>query len=223
MSADQRLSEEQTRRAQTLEAVGRLAGDVAHDFNNLLSVMLGCSEIALRQLHAADPLHALIEQVHKATQRAAQLTRQLLACNRERILAPAPWGNETILLVVHDDAVRTLAAIVLHGHGYEVLEADNFRDATQLGERPSTPIDLLVVDADMPGMSGPQLAATLTPQMPALKALYLCGQTGDGGLSSGALDAGAPFLHKPFAPEALAQTVRDVLDGKSPGRTDIAN
>jgi signal transduction histidine kinase len=74
-----RQSEEQLRQAQKLEAVGRLAGGVAHDFNNLLSVVLSYSELALEEVQADSPAALPLREIQRAGQRAADLTRQLLA------------------------------------------------------------------------------------------------------------------------------------------------
>ncbi len=111
--------EEQLRQAQKMEAVGRLAGGVAHDFNNLLTVISGYSQIQMEETAPGTALHEHAEQVFEASQRAAALTRQLLAFSRQQVLQPQVLRLNTILESMHkmlsrligeDIEVRTLCA-----------------------------------------------------------------------------------------------------------------
>jgi PAS domain S-box-containing protein len=78
--------EEQLRRAQEMEAIGRLSGGVAHDFNNMLTAITGCSEFLLAELDPRDPLRGDAEEIKQAADRAAALTQQLLAFSRKQLL-----------------------------------------------------------------------------------------------------------------------------------------
>jgi PAS domain S-box-containing protein len=80
--------ESQLRQAQKLESVGRLAGGVAHDFNNLLTIINGYSSLLLKDLRPGDPMYAYAQEISKAGNHAASLTRQLLAFSRKQILEP---------------------------------------------------------------------------------------------------------------------------------------
>jgi len=85
---ESRKAEQQLRQAQKMEAVGRLAGGVAHDFNNILGVINGYSEILLGNQKVDDTVRRRIQEIFKAGQRAAALTRQLLAFSRRQVLQP---------------------------------------------------------------------------------------------------------------------------------------
>ena len=81
-------SQAQLQQSQKLEAIGQLAGGIAHDFNNLLTAIGGYSDLTLRRLSEDDPLRGNLVEIKKATDRAASLTRQLLAFSRKQILEP---------------------------------------------------------------------------------------------------------------------------------------
>ena len=89
--------EEQLHHSQRLEAVGRLAGGVAHDFNNLLMVITGYSHMLLDAMHPSDPARQDLEQVVKASERATDLTRQLLAFSRRQGVRPSLVNLNTLV------------------------------------------------------------------------------------------------------------------------------
>ncbi|MDQ8153592.1 MAG: PAS domain S-box protein [Gemmatimonadota bacterium] len=89
--------ETQLQASQRMESVGRLAGGVAHDFNNMLGVILGTTELSLRQVDPASPLHADLREIQGAARRSADLTRQLLSFARRQVVAPTVLDlNESV-------------------------------------------------------------------------------------------------------------------------------
>jgi len=383
-----RHSEEQLRQAQKMEAVGRLAGGIAHDFNNLLTVITSYGDLLLEDLAPDDSRRDDVEQIRKAAEGAAALTRQLLAFSRQQVLEPkvldlkatvagtekllqrligedvqlatalapdlgavkadpvqleqviinlavnardampaggrltieaanvemdevyvrshAParpgryvmlvlsdtgigmdeqtkarifepffttkesgkgtglglatvygivkqaggfiWvysepgrgtsfkvylprvdeaaeptfarpatteprrGAETVLVVEDAAAVRMVTRQVLERYGYTVLEAPNGETALRLAAKHHGPIQLLLTDVVMPGLSGRQLAEQLAQLRAEMKVLYVSGYADNAIVHHGILDSGVAYLQKPFTPETLARRVRDVLD-----------
>jgi PAS domain S-box-containing protein len=388
---ERRSLEQQFRQAQRIEAVGRLAGGVAHDFNNILTVITGSTELLLQDLAADDSRRGDLEEVRTAAQRAATLTRQLLAFSRKQVLQPRVldlntvvrsldrmlqrligedvmlelvlepalhavradpgqieqvimnlavnardampkggrlrietanvvldeafarthagavagsyvflrmsdtgvgmdaqtqshlfepffttkeagkgtglglatvygivkqsggyiWvdsesgrgasftiylptvdaavetpgvpahvtpqagGRETVLLVEDDAAVRVVATRALTEKGYRVLSAADGQSALELARGNLAVIQLLITDIVMPGMTGPDLAAGLRAERRDLPVIYMSGYTADTAVLHRILEAGVPFLQKPFTPVGLALKVREVLDASA--------
>ncbi|MDP1570524.1 MAG: PAS domain S-box protein [Vicinamibacterales bacterium] len=142
--------------------------------------------------------------------RLPQQTDQPAAASKAVAAAPAD-GHEHVLLVEDDDGVRELAASVLRSGGYRVVTSPDGLHALER-RAGNGPVDLLVTDVVMPGMSGPELASRLTTLQPGLRVLFMSGYP-DEALSRHGMDGHAfHFLQKPFTPTALLDRVRRVLD-----------
>ena len=393
---DRKLLADQLRQSQKMQAIGQLAGGVAHDFNNLLMVVKGHAEILHDRLADSSPLRHNVEQVDKATDRAAALTRQLLAFSRMQVLharvldlnevvsgmikmfsrvigadiemaflpaldlgrvkadpgqieqvllnlvvnardampnggsltietsnvqidrdyglthhniAPGSWvmltvtdtgcgmdaetqshifepffttkkqgkgtglglatvygvvkqsggfiyvyseinhgttfkiylpqvsaevdrdaeklevapprGSETILFVEDEESVRELVRDYLAGTGYKVLEATDGIQALEIAEAHKGPIHILVTDVVMPRLSGRELATRISSQRPKTKVLFISGYTDDSIFRHGVLAGGVAYLQKPFNLKAIAQKIREVLDGAPASLPDL--
>ena len=371
--------EAQLQASQKMEAIGSLAAGVAHDFNNLLSVILGHAELALQDLREGDPLKDNLLEVKKAGERAAGLTRQLLAFGRKQLLQPVPLnlnqvavglekmlrrilgegidfaqilapdlgvvradpgqmeqvlmnlvvnardamseggkltietsnveiddaraalhlalepgsyvrvvvtdtgcgmdertktqifepffttkemgkgtglglstvygivkqsgghicvtskpglgtsfeihfprelsaiqkpnaGNETILVVDDEEAIRKVVTKSLEMVGYSVLSAAVAGEALQIAAQHAGTIHLLLTDVVMPRMSGRALAQELTKMRPTVKVIYMSGYADNAVVHNGVVDEGTHFIGKPFSATDLARKVREVLD-----------
>jgi two-component system cell cycle sensor histidine kinase/response regulator CckA len=381
--------EEQLRQSQKMEAVGQLAGGVAHDFNNLLTVILGHGSLLLQQTQPGDAIHEGIRIISSTAERAAALTRQLLAFSRKQLLMPVmlnlntvvselvpmlhrligedirlhtdlaenlgpimadrhqleqvlmnlvvnardamptgglltihtheeqenvvltvrdtgqgmdehtrahlfepffttkgvgkgtglglatvygivqqsggsitvdsapgkgatfrielprvaaseerrtgsvscrveclpnpaanaagspPSRKEAILLVEDEEMLRNLSRMVLHKHGYTVLEAAHGAEALAICQSHEGTIDLMVTDVVMPILNGSELADCVAQLRPDTKVLYVSGYTDDAVVRNGVSADTVPFLHKPFTPDDLVAKVREVLDDNS--------
>jgi two-component system, cell cycle sensor histidine kinase and response regulator CckA len=98
---ERRVLEEQLRQAQKIEAMGQLAGGMAHEFNNYLGIVLGYSELLLEEAAATEGLRRNVAEIKAATQRAASLTRQLLALSRRQVLEPKVLDVNSVVWETH--------------------------------------------------------------------------------------------------------------------------
>jgi CheY-like chemotaxis protein len=131
-------------------------------------------------------------------------------------LSRPPQGRETLLLVEDDPSLRTATARILRSLGYQVLEAADAQHALGLVAESSGPIDLLLTDVVMPGLSGPELAQQLRHDRPELPVLFVSGYTEHAQLQSVLEQPHTAVLAKPLAPLDLATTIRELLGTPRP-------
>ena len=133
--------------------------------------------------------------------------------------SPVVAGNETILLVEDDAAVRRFVRRALEAEGYLVIEAVDGEDAEACADAHHGPIQLLLTDLAMPGLDGDALAERLMRERPELDALFMTGYAIPG------RPAGQPrrdVLQKPFGARTLLKTVRKAIDGVIEQTSDVA-
>jgi CheY-like chemotaxis protein len=120
-------------------------------------------------------------------------------------------GAETLLLVEDENAVRHPASEFLRQCGYSVIEGRDGLHAVDVAHKHPAPIDLLITDVVMPGMSGGQLAELLVERSPQLKVLFMSGYSEKVVLRHKISDVHTNFLQKPFTLKSLAAKIREVL------------
>jgi PAS domain S-box-containing protein len=125
---------------------------------------------------------------------------------------PVRHGEETILLVEDEDALREVTRRILTGAGYRVILAENGVDALRVVDEHEGQIDLLLSDVIMPQMPGPQLAKRLLARQPSLRVLLMSGFAQPILDSGGHLDAGMEFIEKPFSGPSLLAKVAQTLE-----------
>jgi len=160
--------EEQLQQAQKMEAIGRLAGGVAHDFNNLLTVISGYSQLILDRLSSDDPTRAHVFQIKEAGDRAAALTRQLLAFSRKQVLSPQVLDLNRIIAGINKMLPRLIGEniemVTMGFPGLSCVKADpgqieqvimnlavNARDAMPQGGRLTIETANVELGANYPG------------------------------------------------------------------------
>ena len=129
-----------------------------------------------------------------------------------KIEGEVPRGDETILVVEDDEAVRGLTRQVLEAAGYTVLEAVDGRDALQCFRKHHDHIHLTLLDVVMPGMGGREAYKEMLKVNPELKALFASGYSENAIHTNFVLDSGLALLKKPYSRDELLRAVRRLLD-----------
>jgi two-component system cell cycle sensor histidine kinase/response regulator CckA len=123
-----------------------------------------------------------------------------------------PAGSETIVVVEDEGQVRELVQEILQAEGYTVLTAADGEEGLHLCTAYDGPIDLLLTDVVMHGLSGPEMAQCILPVHPKIKVLFMSGYASDAIGDHGVLAPDTAFLQKPFTPDILIGKVRGTLD-----------
>jgi signal transduction histidine kinase/ActR/RegA family two-component response regulator len=126
--------------------------------------------------------------------------------------AATPRGRETILVVEDEEVVRRLTRVVLEERGYTVVEAADGVEALSFLANGTRGVQLVVSDIVMPRMSGRDFARELHRRHPGLPVIFMSGHPGPDVADRRLIEEGAPFLQKPFPPEELTRSVRELLD-----------
>jgi two-component system cell cycle sensor histidine kinase/response regulator CckA len=136
---------------------------------------------------------------------------EAIGAGAPRARASGRHGEETLLIVEDEPAVRNLVASALRHDGYRLLLAGSAEEALTIADAHDGPIDLLLTDAMMPGKSGVELANMMTARRPGIPVIVMSGYTEET-LSVPGLREPIALLQKPFTPRALRRRLREVLD-----------
>ena len=129
-----------------------------------------------------------------------------------KLPAAASRGGETLLVVDDSPEVRKVAARVLRGAGYEVIEAGSGKEALRLFEQHAARIALVLTDVVMPEMGGRALSEALRAHNPSLPMVFMSGYADDASLRAEIDATRERFVPKPFSASGLAQAIRAALD-----------
>ncbi len=121
-------------------------------------------------------------------------------------------GRETILVIEDEEPLRELVAHILKSRGYNVLQAADGRSAIAVNRQYASPIDLVLCDVIMPGMSGPDVVKQVRSDRPGLRVLYVTGYAESELLNYGGTECATRVLLKPYTPDTLFRAVRQMLD-----------
>jgi two-component system, cell cycle sensor histidine kinase and response regulator CckA len=125
-----------------------------------------------------------------------------------------PPASTTVLVVDDEDMVRRLAARMLAGLGYHVLEARSGQEAVRLLRRGAHRIQGVLTDVAMPGIGGRELGETIAQCWSQIRVLYMSGFAERRMVDAGQLDPTQPFIQKPFTSEQLGRKIRELLSDR---------
>ncbi|MBW1677410.1 MAG: response regulator, partial [Deltaproteobacteria bacterium] len=139
-------------------------------------------------------------------------TEGIETARQEPVQTDILTGEETVLIVEDEDAVRKMAIKFLKKYGYRVLEAANGKEAIEIFRQFHGTIHLLITDVIMPGMNGKELAERLLAERPDMKVLFMSGYTQNIIMQKGIMPADIHYIQKPFSFEGLAKKVRETIE-----------
>jgi two-component system cell cycle sensor histidine kinase/response regulator CckA len=125
--------------------------------------------------------------------------------------SPGKAKRHTVLVVDDEEGLRSIVCRTLEQEGYGTLEAGHGAEALEVIEKAPARVDLVVTDVVMPGMDGRELGRRLTQRWPTLPILYISAYDVNDIFRRGSPRTSAPFLQKPFPPEILITSVRQLL------------
>jgi len=215
--------------------VGDEIGSIVHDLRNVFSAIRGFATVVGEELRPGDPARDDVEQILKAVDRGVTVSHRLSALRPRDSITPSPlpalpvpveanvdfeqsdsWAlqqpqrSASILVVEDDDLLRPMVARVLRRNGYTTLEAANGTEAEERALAHGKPLDLLLLDVGLPGMSGPEVAERLKQHWPEVKVLFISG-FGRKALADRGVQPGPGLLEKPFAPLTLLERIEAIL------------
>jgi two-component system cell cycle sensor histidine kinase/response regulator CckA len=129
--------------------------------------------------------------------------------------SPGQAQRQVVLVVDDEEGLRNIVCRTLQQEGYGTLAAAHGAEALELMEKAAEPVDLVVTDVVMPGMDGRELGRRLTRRWPTLPILYISAYDVNDIFRRGSPRSSAPFLQKPFPPDGLITSVRQLLGSHS--------
>jgi two-component system cell cycle sensor histidine kinase/response regulator CckA len=192
--------------------VGMTREVVSHAFEPFFTTKesTGASGLGLSTVYGIVTQSGGFVRIESAPGRGTIVHVLLPAADPQQTVAPAPPPSATVLLVEDEEAVRQLVRRILEARGYKVLLARHGGEALELIHQRDLRIDLLLTDAVMPVLSGPELLRRAIALRPGMKLAIMSGYTDRPAVT------GVPFIGKPFTPSELERRVREILDAPTP-------